>query len=917
MIQTVIAYTNQDEITNKLRAVFEKLDSDRSGALSYAELRDGLKKYTPPIKLTEEEWKAITYNNRLCTEEQEIDLERWDVIMRAQMVMYCHRQLAVSIPAVLKDDKHLGILMFAVKLILDRTPELKKDELVPEVAGQKGSSEPLTPNSPSSPLARAASVRSPMMRSGSIAMLENGVQSPVSGGKAKLLGKARKSFRESKKNRRRNSQSPESRAPQSPDLDAEDDEQFGDEAGAGSGARRMPRQVSYDDMAEEIRGQDEDAPLSLPISETLSEDDGLTLIPPPMRGNGKVTQGKSAQTLKDTSRATSCRSATSEALSMDSVASDLGEVGGGVGGGDNSLESHESSVASLRVWKRQPAPVQHIQQRAMVAVYNPTPPVTPLTPAPGSKRMVNQSAGKQGGSGCCVRIIAAFKAVEDNLREAISSVEARVEALEVDDVSKAVVEQYQKTLREYNDRIHKLERHNQELHQHNHELHRVWAAAAVSAAANEGSTSLEHQNERQNHRQERDELPQRRRQQQEQQQPKSPLQPTHPQHQVHFNGHESAGSINEKARAFPQEKSQHNGSNGFRPDQELQFVQQAPSHIKLHHANVSPWTAETQPPATDSVMTTGHNEVLSSPHPPTLTPHPQLQGVVLTPQTQSGTSQVSTLLPHVGKSPATPFYSFDEPEGNPVFLKYLSEQEEQLRERDQRVVETKKKKIHRESRSSALARAAPQPAEPTSSMLPAIKPEIASTPRHRSRRASSQSLPRSPSQGNLSFTADVIAVPPPPSVSRHLTSPSSVSEHEEPAQDAQELSSAGARGGCGGNDGGPSRGEGNSPRVVFASPERTGLSHGRSGASPSSVSTARFHHHVPASVSPSAEFAQPRAKPASGVESQSPRRTWSSDAGKVSTPDSADRAKVVADRLQALQDLLSQGVCGGSCACLR
>jgi len=58
MIQTVIAYTNQDEISDKLRAVFEKLDSDRSGALSYAELRDGLKKYTPPIKLTVRAWDA-------------------------------------------------------------------------------------------------------------------------------------------------------------------------------------------------------------------------------------------------------------------------------------------------------------------------------------------------------------------------------------------------------------------------------------------------------------------------------------------------------------------------------------------------------------------------------------------------------------------------------------------------------------------------------------------------------------------------------------------------------------------------------------------------------------------------------------------------------------------------------------------
>ena len=36
-----------------------------------------------------------------------------------QMVSFAHRQLAVSIPAVLKDDKHQGILMYAVRLILD------------------------------------------------------------------------------------------------------------------------------------------------------------------------------------------------------------------------------------------------------------------------------------------------------------------------------------------------------------------------------------------------------------------------------------------------------------------------------------------------------------------------------------------------------------------------------------------------------------------------------------------------------------------------------------------------------------------------------------------------------------------------------------------------------------------------------
>ena len=123
LIKTLLAYTNQNEIMLRLESMIDKLDSDRSGALSYAELRDGLKKYTPPIKLSEEEFDAITYNKRLCTEDQEIDFDCWSAIMRQQMVMYCHRQLAVSIPAVIKDDKHLGMMMFAIKLILDRTAD--------------------------------------------------------------------------------------------------------------------------------------------------------------------------------------------------------------------------------------------------------------------------------------------------------------------------------------------------------------------------------------------------------------------------------------------------------------------------------------------------------------------------------------------------------------------------------------------------------------------------------------------------------------------------------------------------------------------------------------------------------------------------------------------------------------------------
>ena len=36
LIKTLVAYTNQDEIKQRLHAMFDKLDSDRSGALRYA-----------------------------------------------------------------------------------------------------------------------------------------------------------------------------------------------------------------------------------------------------------------------------------------------------------------------------------------------------------------------------------------------------------------------------------------------------------------------------------------------------------------------------------------------------------------------------------------------------------------------------------------------------------------------------------------------------------------------------------------------------------------------------------------------------------------------------------------------------------------------------------------------------------------
>jgi len=99
------------------------------------------------------------------------------------------------------------------------------------------------------------------------------------------------------------------------------------------------------------------------------------------------------------------------------------------------------------------------------------------------------------------------------------------------------------------------------------------------------------------------------------------------------------------------------------------------------------------------------------------------------------------------------------------------------------------------------------------------------------------------SEGNLSFTADVIAVPPPPSVSRHTTLPRD--EHNTGAGSSSWSSSSSV------------------PQAVVPlgaqEPQPLGQQQQQQRAGDSAVSaTTRFRHQVPASVSPTRDLAPPR-----------------------------------------------------------
>ena len=106
LIKTLLGCANQDEVTRSLANMYKRLDVDQSGGLSFQELRDGLRKmnFDPPIILTQDEFDTMTENKSLCDDEEEVDVEAFETIMRLEMIKFCNRQLSVSVPGECTND---------------------------------------------------------------------------------------------------------------------------------------------------------------------------------------------------------------------------------------------------------------------------------------------------------------------------------------------------------------------------------------------------------------------------------------------------------------------------------------------------------------------------------------------------------------------------------------------------------------------------------------------------------------------------------------------------------------------------------------------------------------------------------------------------------------------------------------------
>ena len=67
----------------------------------------------------QEEFERITQNRELCVDVGGgIDLPRFRYIIEEEFILYCERHMGQAVPAISKDDAHLGMILCSLRMLL-------------------------------------------------------------------------------------------------------------------------------------------------------------------------------------------------------------------------------------------------------------------------------------------------------------------------------------------------------------------------------------------------------------------------------------------------------------------------------------------------------------------------------------------------------------------------------------------------------------------------------------------------------------------------------------------------------------------------------------------------------------------------------------------------------------------------------
>jgi len=151
-----------EDLTLRIRALFDALDVDSKECLTFEELSEGLKKmgFREKIHLSREDWESVTNGLMLCNEQTEVTPIGFDAMLKGQLALFVQRRIANALAMNTGTTEVQALLSAAKYLLLSAEPpphSMSKRRGSQLAAARAGSSETAARAGSSETVARAGS----------------------------------------------------------------------------------------------------------------------------------------------------------------------------------------------------------------------------------------------------------------------------------------------------------------------------------------------------------------------------------------------------------------------------------------------------------------------------------------------------------------------------------------------------------------------------------------------------------------------------------------------------------------------------------------------------------------------------------------------------------------------------------------
>jgi hypothetical protein len=127
MTEDLITFEDVGDLEGKIHTLYNELDEDNSGGLSYEEFRQMAMQLVSTISLTRDDWNIITENGKHLGPADEFNQEQFVDMMKGELLRYSRRQLN-NVLTVSGDETDRSVILMLKLFEADSKSSLEKQQ---------------------------------------------------------------------------------------------------------------------------------------------------------------------------------------------------------------------------------------------------------------------------------------------------------------------------------------------------------------------------------------------------------------------------------------------------------------------------------------------------------------------------------------------------------------------------------------------------------------------------------------------------------------------------------------------------------------------------------------------------------------------------------------------------------------------